>query len=119
MDGIAIVRDEADRLRFLALLAQTAKRYVWDCYAFCLMTNHYHLVLETTRPLLSAAFHRLNALHARVFNARHERKGHLFGDRFWSSLVETEEHVVAACRYVVLNPVRAALCVYAHEWRWS
>ena len=88
-------------------------------HALCLMTNHYHLVVETPRPQLSAGFHRLNGVYAQRFNNRHERRGHLFGDRFWSSVIDSEEYLAAVCRYVLGNPVRAGLCELSHDWPWT
>lgn len=119
VDGTDIVRDDDDRRAFLNLLAETLRQYRWDMLAFCLMNTHYHLVLHATRADLSAGLHRLNGVHAQRFNIRHTRKGHLFGDRFASWVVETEEHRRAACRYVLLNPVRAGLCERSEDWRWS
>jgi REP element-mobilizing transposase RayT len=83
------------------------------------MGTHYHLVVETPVLRLSKGLQRLNGAYAQAFNRRHARTGHLFGDRFASWVVEDEEHLVAACRYVVENPVRAGLCAHAEEWRWS
>ena len=119
VDGTPIVIDDFDCRRFLRLLADVAHRFAWHCHAFCLMTNHYHVVLETSCSRLSAGFHRLNGLYAQAFNRRHGRRGHLFGDRFWSSAIEGEDHLLNACRYVVLNPVRSGLCERAEHWLWS
>jgi putative transposase len=109
VDGCPIFRDDEDRRSFLRVFADTVTRFRWRCHAFCLMGTHYHLVVETTRSRLSAGVHRLNGLHAQRFNRRHGRRGHLFGDRFAAWLVETDEHLRAACRYTVENPVRAGL----------
>jgi putative transposase len=117
--GIAIFRDDDDRRSFLALLARTVARHDWTCHAFCLMGTHYHLVLQTTRTDLSTGFQWLNGSYAQAFNRRHKRWGHLFGARFAAWLVETDEHLAAACRYVVSNPVRAGLVERAEDWRWS
>ncbi|MGH3105146.1 MAG: transposase [Gaiellaceae bacterium] len=117
--GARIVRDDDDRRLFLGLLAGTVARCRWRCHAFCLMTTHYHLVLETTRADLSRGVQRLNGVHAQQFNVRHGRTGHLFGARFASWLIESEEHLEATCRYVRLNPVRAGLCREADDWPWS
>jgi putative transposase len=120
--GVAHARiflDDDDRRQFLALLAGTVQRYHWDCFAFCLMTTHYHLVLETTRERLSRGVQRLNGRHAQAFNARHVRRGHLFGARFASWVIANEQHLGETCRYVLLNPVRAGLCRSPAEWRWS
>jgi putative transposase len=83
------------------------------------MNTHYHLVLETTRVALSDGMKRLHGVYAQAFNERHGRTGHLFGDRFWSSFIESEEHFAAACWYVVYNPVRAGLCEEPEEWPWT
>ena len=115
----AIFRDDADRLAFLARLREAVERFQWRSYAFCLMTTHYHLVVEAARVPLSAGVHRLNGLHAQQFNRRYGRRGHLFADRFSAWLIESEEHLHAACRYVLLNPVRAGICSDPAAYRWS
>ena len=115
---VAIYHDDNDRRNFLSLLAFVVNQYDWTCQAFCLMTNHYHLVLDATRENLSDGMQILNGDYAQGFNGKHGRWGHLFGDRFWSrSLAEEElEHV---CRYVMMNPVRAGLCEELNDWPWS
>lgn len=115
----AIYRGRDDYRSFLALLAVTARRHSWDVSAFCLMPNHYHLVLEATREALSNGVQRLSGLYAQGFNARHGRWGHLFGARFSSRLIESEEHLYTAARYVLANPVRAGLSRRAEDWPWS
>jgi putative transposase len=111
--------DDVDRVAFLRLFAKCIHAYNWTPYAYCLMTNHYHLVLAARQDDLSAGMQRLNGVHAQRANRRRRRRGHLFGERFSSWIVETEEHARAACRYVLLNPVRAGLCERAEDWRWS
>jgi putative transposase len=101
------------------LLGRVLERYGWLLYAYCLMNNHYHLVIETPRPNLSLGMRQLNGLYARRFNLRHRRVGHLFQARFRSILVESESYLLAVCRYVVLNPVRASLCDDPADWPWS
>ena len=108
-----------DRRRFLALLDQVAARLGWRCHAYCLMPNHYHLVIETAAPDLSVGMHRLNSGYAHWFNQRHDLDGHLFQSRFHSVLVESQWHLVELCRYVALNPVRAGLCAHPAAWSWS
>ena len=110
---------DIDRVGFLRLLGECVERFDWDMYAYYLMTTHYHLVLRAAQPALSEGMQRLNGLHARRVNLRVERRGHLFGARFASWIVDTEEYALAACRYVVLNPVRAGLCDRPEDWRWS
>ena len=113
-----IYHDDNDRRNFLSLLALVVQDYEWTCQAFCLMTNHYHLVLDATREDLSDGMQILNGDYAQGFNDKYGRWGHLFGDRFWSrSLHEDElEHV---CLYVMENPVRAGLCEAIADWPWS
>jgi putative transposase len=113
--GAPIYLSDTDRRLFLQLLGDMAARFCWPCHALCLMDTQYHLVVETTLTRLSAGVHRLNGLYAMRFNAAHDRSAHLFGDRFWSSLVESE----AACRYVLANPVRAGVCNDRSAWPWS
>ena len=115
---VAIYHDDNDRRNFLSLLAFVVNQCEWTCQAFCLMTNHYHLVLDATRENLSDGMQILNGDYAQGFNGKHGRWGHVFGDRFWSrSLAEEElEHV---CRYVMENPVRTGPCKKIGDWPWS
>jgi REP-associated tyrosine transposase len=108
-----------DRHLFLAILGDVVTRFEWSCRAYCLMGNHYHLALCTPEANIGDGMHRLNGLYAQAFNRRHGFKGHLFEERYWSSLVETDEQVLTVMRYVVLNPVRARLCALPHQWPWS
>jgi putative transposase len=117
--GARIYSDAGDRRRFVELLEQSAKDHRWDCYAYCLMSTHYHLVVESRRRDLSAGMHALNFRHALGFNKRHGRYGALFAERFSARLVEHEQYLYEACAYVVLNPVRAGLCDGAEDWPWS
>ena len=119
VDRSAIFGDETDRVVFLRLLADTSERFAWRCHAFCLMGTHYHLVIEALRAQLSAGLHCLNGTYAQAFNHRYKRTGHVFGHRFHAWVIESEEHLEATCRYVVLNPVRAGLCTNASDWPWS
>ncbi|HKY23803.1 MAG TPA: transposase [Gaiella sp.] len=111
--------DDADRRMFMAFLAQSIHRCRWSCLAYCLMTNHFHLVIGLSDPSLSRGMHRLNGVYARRFNERHGHCGHLFEARFSSTLIETEVHLLEALRYVVLNPVRAGVCHDPADWEWS
>jgi putative transposase len=119
VDGTPIFRSDADRRLFLCLFADVVRRHNWLVHVFCLMTNHYHLVVDSLRDELSGGFHRLNGVYAQAFNRRYGRTGHLFGDRFWSGLIESDEALVETCRYVLANPVRAGLCAAPAEWPWS
>jgi putative transposase len=114
-----IYGEDVDRRFFLRLLLRVVRRYRWDCYALCLMNNHYHLVLETERERLSDGMHRLNGIYALAFNRKYGRWGHLFGDRFGSRVIDSQAYLEDACDYVVQNPVRAGLCERAADWPWS
>jgi putative transposase len=114
-----IYRDDADRFRFLRTLARVVDRFGWHCHAYCLMGNHYHLVVETPRPNLPTGMQQLNGGYAQGFNERHHRCGHVFQARYRSILVEKDSHLLALCRYVVLNPVRAGLCPGPAAYYWS
>jgi REP-associated tyrosine transposase len=115
----AIFGDDFDRAIFLAMLRRLAKRYGWSIYAYCLMTNHYHLLLQLSEGGLSRGMCLLNGGYASQFNTCYGRSNHLFGQRFWSDLLDHDAHLLASCRYVVLNPVRAGLADDAESWPWS
>ena len=118
-DGIPIYRDDEDRKRFLALLAEEIVRSCWILHDYALMTNHYHLSISTPECTLSTGMHRLLARYVQYFNRRHRRRGHLFQERFKSVLVEEETHGIVLSRYIALNPVKAGICTRPEEWKWS
>ena len=111
-------RDE-DRRRFLAQLAQVWDSYRLECHAYCLMHNHYHLVATTPLPNLSAAMQQLNGSYGRWWNRQRGRTGHVFQGRFHAQLIQNDRYLLSACRYVVLNPVRAGLVRSPEAWPWS
>lgn len=114
-----VVRDNADRIALLEQISDSAHTFHWRIFAYVLMTNHYHLLLETPDKSLSRGMRQLNGRYAQEFNRRHHRVGHLFQGRFNAILVERESHFVELCRYIVLNPVRAAIVRTARDWQWS
>jgi REP element-mobilizing transposase RayT len=111
--------DARDRLRFLQLLEEVVEILGWRCHTYCLMTNHYHLLVQTPEPDISQGMHRLNGVYAKWFNWRHGYEGHLFERRFHDELVEGHAHLLELTRYIVLNPVRAGIAGTAGTWRWS
>jgi REP element-mobilizing transposase RayT len=117
-DG-ALFADDVDRDHFLAGLDRIVDRHRWICHAYCLLSTHYHLAIETPLANLPVGMQQLNGDHASRFNERHGRNGHLFGSRYRSILVEDARYLLAVCRYVVLNPVRAGICDRPEMWTWS
>lgn len=115
----AVFVSDDDREAFLKLLGKVITRYNWICHAYCLMDNHYHLMIETPDASLSAGMRQLNGVYTQMFNRAHGKVGHVFQGRFKSILVEKESHLLELCRYVVLNPVRAHQCASPDEWQWS
>lgn len=115
----AIFEDDEDRETFLRVLAEVAKRYNWVCHAYCLMPNHYHLVVETVEGNLSKGMQQLNGVYTQGSNRRHGRIGHLFQGRFKGILVDKDRYLLELSRYVALNPVRAGLVESPEQWPWS
>jgi REP element-mobilizing transposase RayT len=89
------------------------------CHADCLMTNHYHLLAETPDANLSRIMKQINGIYTQRFNRRHDRPGHVFQRRFQSILVEKDVHLLALCRYIVCNPVRAGMVEDPAAYRWT
>jgi putative transposase len=114
-----IFLDDGDREMFFAILGRVAGRLWWACHSFCLMTNHFHLLVETQDESLSAGMQRLNGEYAQSFNRLHGSVGHLFQDRFYSVMVEEQSHALEVIRYIAQNPVEAGLCRAPEEWLWS
>jgi putative transposase len=115
----SVFLDDIDRTWFLTLLTRVVTRESWQCLAYCLMSNHYHLVLHIGSDSLPRGMRWLNGLYAQSFNDRHDRRGHVFGGRYRLTYIESEQHLAEACRYVVCNPVRASLCDHPAAWAWS
>jgi len=114
-----IFADDDDRGLFLKLLGQEIAQQGWRCYAYCLMDNHYHLLIETPEPNLVAGMRRLNGVYTQAFNRRHRRVGHVFQGRYKSIVVDKDSYGLELCRYIVLNPVRARMVKRAQNWAWS
>jgi putative transposase len=115
----SIFRDDKDREMLLNLLEEVNDRYHWLCHAYCLMNNHYHLVIETPDGNLSKGMRQLNGVYTMRFNRRHGSVGHVFQGRYKAILIQKESHLLEVCRYVVSNPVRAKVVKTPERWRWS
>jgi putative transposase len=118
-EGRDVFLDDLDRRHFLSVLADVVQDLSWACGAYCLMTNHFHLLIQTPNADLAVGMHRLNSAHANYFNRRHDHVGHLFQSRYAAEVVGRESHLLESCRYIVLNPVRAGLSRQPGRWRWS
>jgi putative transposase len=114
-----VFRDRTDRLAYLARLASYAKRFSFSVYAYCLMTNHVHLAIETGPVPLSRIMLALHGSFTQAFNRRHSRVGHLFQGRYKALLVDRENYLLALVRYIHLNPVDARLAARAQDYEWS
>lgn len=115
----AIYLCDADRQRWLDLLGEVCARYNWQCHAYCLMDNHFHIVVETIDGNLSAGMRQLNGVYTQWHNRAHNRVGHVFQGRFKAIMVQREAYLLELARYVVLNPVRAGICNLPEDWPWS
>lgn len=114
-----IYREEQDFKLFLKVLAQVVEDTNWLCHSYCLMPNHYHLLLETPEPNLSKGMRQLNGIYTQKFNYKYKRSGHLFQGRYKAIIVEKEAHLLELCRYIVLNPVRANIVDLPEMWPYS
>ncbi len=115
-----IYEDDEDRITFLSILGNVVADYNWLCHGYCLMSNHYHLIIETLDSNLSKGMCQLNGVFTQTTNRRHKRTGHLFQGRYKAILVDKESYLLELARYVVLNPVRAKGMVrIIDDWPWS
>jgi len=114
-----IFHSDQDREEFLFILDTVVRRFNWLCHAYCLMGNHYHLIIETPDGNLSLGMRQLNGIYTQKYNYLHGKTGHVFQGRYKAILVEKESYLLELCRYVVLNPVRAKIFSKPEEWKWS
>jgi len=114
-----IYLSDIDREIFLKVLSQVVDRFGWVCHAWCLMTNHYHLMIETPKGNLSKGMRQLNGVYTQQFNRAHGRVGHVFQGRYKAILVEKEAHLLELSRYIVRNPVAAGMVKSVEDWAWS
>jgi putative transposase len=114
-----IFLDDRDHLIWSDLLCAIVERFGFILHAYCMMPNHYHLVVETPQPNLSKGIHYLNSTYAQRFNKRHQLVGHVFQGRFYTVLIDQDAHLLELSRYLPLNPVRSGLVLNAEDWQWS
>jgi putative transposase len=114
-----IYLERRDSEFFLEALDTVIRRFGWLCHSYCLMPNHYHLLIETPWPNIARGMHDLNSRFSHWFNTRHDENGHLFARRYRSVLIESDTHFLELVRYIALNPVRAGLCDKPEGWIWS
>lgn len=117
--GVSIFVDDEDRRFFLSWLEAYARKYAVRIHAYCLMTTHFHLLIEVGDSPMSILMQRLMQRHAQHINRRYGHRGHLFGDRFWSQLCERDNYLLGVVRYIHLNPVWAGLVVRPELYSWS
>jgi putative transposase len=114
-----IFRYDRDRLYFLSLLEKLIERFNWRCHGYCLMNNHYHLIVETPQGNLSRGMRQLNGIYTQKYNWRYKKTGHVFQGRYKAIIVDKESYLLELSRYVVLNPVRAHVTEKPEDWKWS
>jgi len=118
-DRHALFRDDDDRWAFLGALGDVTRSFGWRCLGWCLMTTHYHLLVQEQAKPLSSGMHLLHSRYVRQFNRRHGHRGHVFGGRYHVATIVDDAHLLLALRYVARNPVEAGLCARPESWPWS
>jgi len=114
-----IFYSDIDRKAFLEVLAQVVERFNWLVHAYCLMDNHYHLLIETPDGNLSKGMRQLNGVYTQTSNRNNNHVGHVFQGRYKAILVQKDSYLLELARYIVLNPVRARMVKNAKAWPWS
>ncbi|VAW78783.1 hypothetical protein MNBD_GAMMA12-3925 [hydrothermal vent metagenome] len=114
-----IYHDDEDRENWLDIFSKVCVRFNWRCHAWCLMDNHYHILVETADGNLSQGMHYLNCVYTQRSNKKHMQVGHVFQGRYTAILIQKDEYLLEVSRYVVLNPVRAGMVKDVYDWPWS
>lgn len=108
-----------DRNAFLKILGEVCERYNWIVHAYCLMDNHYHILIETPDGNLAKGMRHLNGVYTQYFNRVHKRVGHVYQGRYKAIIIQKETYLLEVARYIILNPVRALMVRTANDWYWS
>jgi len=119
VDTRLLFTDDVDRGRFVGILADVSRVHDWRCLAFCLMSTHYHLLVEERDAPLSKVMHLVNSRYSWHVNTRFSRRGHVFEGRYRDRAVTRETHLLEAVRYIARNPCAAGACGTPEEWRWG
>ena len=114
-----IYEGDSDRLRFLDIFASVIEQFNWVCYAYCLMDNHYHLLVQTPDSNLSKGMRQLNGVYTQAYNRKYKKTGHLFQGRYKAILVDEDAYLLELSRYIVLNPIKAGMARQTRHWKWS
>lgn len=114
-----IFKTDRDFKEFLIILQEVCERYNWILYAYCLMKNHYHLLIETVDGNLSKGMSVLNGKYSLKFNRYYDCSGHLFQSRYKAFLIEKENYLLEVIRYIILNPVNARIVKKPWQYKWS
>jgi REP element-mobilizing transposase RayT len=118
-NGRPIYRDAGSRVLFLLRLSAVVSRHDWTLITYCLMDNHYHLVIKLGGFGMAQGMQELNGGYAIAFNMRYGRRDHLFGRRYWNRSIESDDDLLETSRYIELNPCRRELTTSPEEWEWS
>jgi putative transposase len=110
---------DADRRHFVSVLDTVVHRYEWVCHSYCLLKNHYHLILETPESNLASGMHYLNSVFSIMFNKRHQKIGHVLQGRYNSRIIDNNRYFLTAVRYIALNPVKDGFCDCPLDWKWG
>jgi putative transposase len=114
-----IFKTKRDYVESLNILNDNLKRYNWECYAYCLMSNHYHLLIKTLDPNLAQGMRQLNGVYTQKFNYLHKTVGHVFQGRYNAVLIDEDKYFYELVRYIVLNPVKAKIVKNPDNYQWS